>query len=367
MTLSSLLHLQEYLQQNQLDLAFIQEPSTIQFLTGYETEPMERVVALVVFPNQPSILFVPALEEEMAKAYIDADRLFSYLDHEQPWTILTEAISKFAPDAVLWGIEKHFISFGATELLKEHLPSIQIVKDIRPFIDQLRLIKTPLEIQLLKESGEMADLAMKIGVEALREGISEIEVVAIIEFEMKKRGIHQMSFDTMVLFGDHASDPHGVPGHRKLQKNEFVLFDLGVMYKGYASDMTRTAFFGDEMDPNLHRIHQIVQEAHDLAIQSARPGMTAEELDAIARNHIASHGYGEYFVHRLGHGIGQSCHEFPSLMEGNRLILQEGMCFSVEPGIYIPGTIGVRVEDCMVMKKHGCELFTHSPQFLPQN
>ena len=135
------------------------------------------------------------------------------------------------------------------------------------------------------------------------------------------------------------------------------------MHNGYASDMTRTIFYGEESAKNPHHqeIFTIVKTAHDLAIQAVKPGMKASEIDAIARNYIDEKGYGEYFIHRLGHGIGQSCHEFPSIMEGNDMILEEGMCFSVEPGVYIAKDYGVRTEDCLVVTKDGCELFTHFP------
>ena len=357
------------LQQLNCDIAFIQDPTTVSLLTHYTTDPHERILALIISDKHSPLLFVPALEKNMAQAAEPSYTVVSYQDHENPWTILTTAIQEHFERPTNWAVEKNFITLHTVENLKQEISEIQWTDDLTPVINNLRLRKDTDAIQKLKDSGIYADKAVEIGIQSLREGISELEVVAKIEYEMKKLGITSMSFDTMVLFGEHAADPHGVPGDRKLQKNEWVLFDLGTMHNGYASDMTRTIFFGEEnaKDIRHQEIFTIVKTAHDLAIQAVKPGMKASEIDAIARNYITEKGYGEYFIHRLGHGIGQSCHEFPSIMEGNDMIIEEGMCFSVEPGVYIANDYGVRVEDCLVVTKDGCELFTHFPQEVTKN
>lgn len=170
-----------------------------------------------------------------------------------------------------------------------------------------------------------------------------------------------MSFETMVLTGDNAASPHGVPGNQKVKRNELVLFDLGVEHNGYVSDVTRTVAFGNPGE-KAKEIYDIVLRANEAAIAAIKPGVTASELDKIARDIITDAGYGAYFNHRLGHGIGTSVHEYPSIMEGNDLVIQEGMCFSIEPGIYVPGVAGVRIEDCVYVTKDGCEVFTHTPK-----
>ena len=363
------IHFTNVLQQLNCDIAFIQDPTTISLLSHYTTDPHERVLAMVLSANHTPLLFVPALEKNMAQEAEPTYTVVSYQDHENPWKILTSAIQQQFDSPTKWSVEKNFITLHTVENLKKENSKIQWTDDLTPIINDLRLRKDADAIQKLKDSGTYADKAVEIGIQNLKEGITELEVVAKIEYEMKKLGITSMSFDTMVLFGDHAADPHGVPGDRKLRKNEWVLFDLGTMHNGYASDMTRTIFFGKENAKEVRHqeIFNIVKTAHDLAIQAVKPGMKASEIDAIARNYIAEKGYGEYFIHRLGHGIGQSCHEFPSIMEGNDMILEEGMCFSVEPGVYIANDYGVRVEDCLVVTKDGCELFTHFPQEVTKN
>ena len=180
---------------------------------------------------------------------------------------------------------------------------------------------------------------------------------------MKKNGIMHMSFDTIVQSGANAADPHGAPKADLIKPNELCLFDLGVDYKGYMSDASRTVAFGKVSD-KAKEIYQVCLEAQLAAQAAAKPGMRAFELDKIARDIITKAGYGEYFIHRLGHGIGQSDHEFPSIMEGNELVLEPGMCFSIEPGIYVPGVAGVRIEDCVYLTKDGNEPFTHTTKEL---
>ena len=181
--------------------------------------------------------------------------------------------------------------------------------------------------------------------------------------EVKKQGVEKMSFETMVLTGDNAANPHGIPGTNKIENNALLLFDLGTDMHGYASDMTRTVAVG-KPDQFKKDIYNLCLEAHMAALDFIKPGVTASEVDAAARKVIEKAGYGEYFNHRLGHGIGMTCHEFPSIMEGNDMEIQEGMCFSVEPGIYIPGKVGVRIEDCGHVTKSGFEVFTHTPKEL---
>ena len=313
------MQLETEMKEKQNPIVFIQNPETIRLLTKFSTEPHERIVALVYTPGATPLLFVPALEHQVAQKAEPGSIVKSYQDHEDGWKLLSDAIKEHFPTELNFAVEKVDFSLFAAEQLQKQFPGIQFSVDLTPVVQQLRLVKDEEAVDKLVYSGTFADKAIEIGKKALKVGITEREVVAIIEFEMKKLGVSQMSFDTMVLFGDHAADPHGEPGDRTLKENEWVLFDLGTMVDGYASDITRTVFFGSESakDPRHQEIYDIVQKAHDTAIQAVKPGMKASEIDKIARDIIAEAGYGEYFIHRLGHGIGQSVHEFPSIMEGN--------------------------------------------------
>ena len=236
-------------------------------------------------------------------------------------------------------------------------------EDLTPFVQKMRLIKSQDEIDKMMVAGQFADKAVKVGFDNISLNNTETDIIAMIEFEMKKQGVEKMSFDTMVLTGNNAANPHGIPGTNKIENNALLLFDLGTDMHGYASDMTRTVAVGK---PNQFKkdIYNLCLEAHMAALEFIKPGVLASEVDAAARKVIEKAGYGEYFNHRLGHGIGMICHEFPSIMEGNDIEIQEGMCFSVEPGIYIPGKVGVRIEDCGHVTKSGFEVFTHTPKEL---
>lgn len=236
-------------------------------------------------------------------------------------------------------------------------------ENLTPFIHKMRVIKSADEIQKMIVAGDYADKAVNIGFDNISLDVTETDIIAQIEFGMKKIGINQMSFETMVLTGNNAANPHGIPGTNRIENDSLLLFDLGVVSQGYVSDMTRTVAVG-QPDQFKKDIYNICLEAQLTALDFIKPGVTASEVDAAARNVIEKAGYGKYFNHRLGHGIGMDVHEFPSIMEGNDLIIEEGMCFSVEPGIYIPEKVGVRIEDCGYVTKDGFEVFTHTPKEL---
>jgi len=344
-----------------IDIVFLNNPQNIFYVSSYMSEPHERILAAILFKDKKPLLFTPSLDEKDAKKLAVEFDVFSYLDTEQPWEMISAKLKEKKVSLKKWAIEKDFLTVERLEALKEEFPAATFPFNISTTIQDMRLVKNPNELAIMQKAGYWADQAIKIGAKVLREGITEAEVVAEIEYQMKKRGISEMSFNTMVLFGENAASPHGTPGDKKLEKNQFVLFDLGVMHEGYASDVTRTLFFGDEPTEHQTKIYNLVLSAHNEAMASVHVGMKASELDAVARNVIDSAGYGKFFNHRLGHGLGQSVHEFPSIMDGNEMEILDGMCFSIEPGIYLPDDIGVRIEDCGYASAEGFISFTETP------
>lgn len=357
---SQLQRLQITLKERQIDAVFLQSPVNVAYFSDFESDPHERVLALVAFSDQDPFLFTPALEADDARQSGWLYDIYSYHDHEDPFIIIQQAIMERRSSLSTIGLEEDSLSLSRFKELLKLFPNAAY-EDVTSLLQELKVVKTPEEIEKMKQAGRTADLALKIGFDSLREGITEQEVVAEIEYQLKKQGVSEMSFATEVLFGDHAASPHGVPGERQLQKNELVLFDLGTIHEGYVSDVTRTVAFGTVSDEHKH-IYDVVLQAYLTAFNMVRPGVPVSDLDAAARKVIEDAGYGPYFTHRLGHGIGKLIHEFPSVMQGNDLILQEGMCFSIEPGIYIPGSIGVRIENCVYVTKDGCVSFTHTPK-----
>ncbi|MDG3131696.1 Xaa-Pro peptidase family protein [Streptococcus suis] len=356
--MSKLTHVKSYLEKHKIDLAIFSDPSSIYYLTGYHNDPHERHMMLFVMPDHESLLFLPALDMERARQTVNFS-VAGYMDAENPWQVIKQHL----PQKTFTAIGAEFDNLNLTRY--HGLQSIfhQSFLDITPLINTMKMIKSQDEIEKMLIAGEFADKAMQVGFNAISLSVTETDIIAQIEFEMKKQGISRMSFDTMVLTGNNAANPHGIPSTNKIENNALLLFDLGVETLGYTSDMTRTVAIG-KPDQFKKDIYNLTLEAHMAALRMIKPGVKAEDIDRAARSVIEQAGYGEYFNHRLGHGLGMSVHEFPSIMEGNDLIIEEGMCFSVEPGIYIPGKVGVRIEDCGYVTKNGFEVFTKTPKEL---
>lgn len=361
--MSKIEQLQASLVDQQLDAAYISDPMTIGYLTGFYEDPIERAMALVVFADAEPFLFTPALEVEAAKGAGWTQPVYGYLDHENPYELIADHVKKHAGTPINWGIEESHLTVERLLGLQQVLPAAKFSTNLTPTIEKMRLIKSADEIAKLNEAGKWADFMLEEGFKNLQLGRSEQEVAANLEYALKQHGIMHTSFDTLVQAGAHAAEPHGATSQNQIENNELVLFDLGCVVDGYCSDVSRTVAIG-ELNEKQKDIYQVCLEAQLAAQEAAKPGITAEELDSIARKIISKAGYGDYFIHRLGHGLGMSDHEFPSIMEGNSLVLQPGMCFSIEPGIYIPGVAGVRIEDCVHITEDGCEPFTHTSKEL---
>jgi Xaa-Pro dipeptidase len=356
--------LQTWLQDTNTDVAFISAPISIAYFTGYEMDPHERIFALLAFKNAEPFIFTPALNVEEAKASEWDGDVYGYLDSENPWQVIASKVAERTQQSKTWAIEKEDLSVDHLEKLRSEFPSASFTQNVSEFITKIRLIKTPAEIEKLKAAGAEADFAFQIGFNAIKAGVTEREVAGQIDYQLKmQKGVMHESFETIVQAGPNAANPHLGPTMNRVKAHDLVLFDLGTMHAGYASDSSRTIAYG-EPSAKQREIYEVDREAQQAAIEAAKPGITAAELDAVARNIIEKAGYGQYFIHRLGHGIGKNVHEFPSIVAGNDLVLKEGMCFSIEPGIYIPGFAGVRIEDCGVVTADSFETFTKTPKDL---
>ncbi len=363
MTMTKLESLQQWIQEQQLDLVYISDPGSVAYFTNFISDPHERILGLFVFADAAPFLFAPELEVNSAKKAGWNGDIYGYLDHEQPFALIADHIKARTSHFKNWGLEKDSLSVQHYDAVRQEFPNAEFPGNVSRFVEHLKLFKTPEEIKIMEEAGEEADLAFSIGFNAIQEGRTEEEVVAEIEYGLMKQGIMKMSFDTIVQAGANAANPHGGPEKNPLKPGELILFDLGTDHLGYMSDASRTVAFG-QLNEKQREIYDVCLEAQLTAQDAVKPGLTAAELDKIARDIIDKAGYGQYFIHRLGHGIGTSTHEFPSIMAGNDLVLQPGMCFSIEPGIYIPGFAGVRIEDCVHVTENGSEAFTHTSKEL---
>lgn len=356
--MSKISQLTKALEQEQVYATVLSDPVSINYLTGYLADPHERHMYLFVFADKSPLLFLPALDVARAELTVDFP-VVGYQDSENPWEKIKAVLSK--TDYPQVAVEFDNLNVSKYKGLQTVFSGDFV--NLTPALQQMRLIKSADEIDKMLVAGKYADMAVQVGFDNISLDVTETDIIAQIEFEMKKQGINKMSFDTMVLTGNNAANPHGIPGTNKIENNALLLFDLGVETLGYTSDMTRTVAVG-KPDQFKTDIYNICLEAQLTAQDFIKPGVTASEVDAAARKVIEKAGYGEYFNHRLGHGLGMDVHEFPSIMAGNDMEIQEGMCFSVEPGIYIPGKVGVRIEDCGYVTKTGFEVFTKTPKEL---
>jgi Xaa-Pro dipeptidase len=355
--------IQRWLADNNQDIALITDPKTIQYLTGFYSDPVERVLMMVVFKDKDPFIFGPALESEAIKDTGWTNPVYGYLDHEDPWAMIADQVHARNTDETHFAIEKSQLAVDRLESLESVFSDGDFSANLTPLIEKMRLIKSADEIEKLKIAGKWDDFALQKGFEAVALGKTEDQIAADLQYALMQNGIMELSFPSLVQAGAHAAEPHGATSENQVQNNQLVLFDLGTVWQGYISDASRTVAVGKPDEKSMD-IYNVCLEAQLTAQAAAKPGITAEELDKIARDVITKAGYGEYFIHRLGHGMGMSEHEFPSIMEGNKMELQPGMCFSIEPGIYIPNVAGVRIEDCVHITENGSEPFTHTTKEL---
>jgi Xaa-Pro aminopeptidase len=259
------------------------------------------------------------------------------------------------------GFEKDHVTYASYELYK-HVLQADLVP-VSGLVEKIRLKKTEEEITIIKAACRIADEAFEHIVTYIKPGMTELDVSNELEFFMRKLGASSSSFDTIVASGVRSALPHGVATDKVIELGDFVTLDFGAVYNGYISDTTRTLAVGEPSE-KLKEMYQVVLDAQLLALEKVKPGMTGKEADAIARDYIASKGYGEAFGHSLGHGIGLEVHEGPGLSSRSEIVLEPGMIITIEPGIYLPNIGGVRIEDDALVTENGLEKLTHSTKEL---
>ncbi|GAA0135687.1 Xaa-Pro dipeptidase [Paenibacillus sp. YSY-4.3] len=256
------------------------------------------------------------------------------------------------------GFEEENVVFSTYRAYEQELQPVKLIPSAG-LVEGLRIYKDDHELALMKQAAELADQTYMHMLKVLRPGVTEREMALEIEIFMRKNGATSSCFDTIVASGERSALPHGVASDRVLRADEFVKMDFGALLNGYCSDITRTIMLG-KPSPKHREIYDIVLEAQLHTLAHLRPGMTGREADALARDIITRYGYGEQFGHSTGHGLGMEVHEAPRLSKLSDDVLQPGMVVTVEPGIYIPGFGGVRIEDDVVITEDGCRRLTES-------
>ena len=259
------------------------------------------------------------------------------------------------------GFESSAMTVDEHRRYTQELPCI--LTPAQSLLDDLRAAKDEGEIEAMKKAQKITDDAFKAVLSFIRPGMTEQEIAARLVYEMLRMGAEKVSFDPIVAAGPNGSRPHAIPGDRVIEQGMFVTMDFGCKVDGYCSDMTRTVAVGHP-DEEMEKVYQIVLEAQKAGINAAKAGVPGKEIDAAARRVIEEAGYGEYFNHGFGHSLGIDIHENPNANAREEKELPEGAVISAEPGIYIPGKFGVRIEDVLILKEGGCEVITRSPKNL---
>ncbi|QGH36733.1 M24 family metallopeptidase [Gracilibacillus salitolerans] len=353
----------EWMNEKNIEVAFLNSTENVFYLSNFYTDPHERLMGIFLFKQAQPVFILPAMEVGQLKNAGWEYEIIGYSDHENPWKFIEAIIQKKQLEkAEAVAIEKDVLTYRRSEEFLSFFPEAKVIS-VEEKLNAMRVVKDNEEISIIRRAANMADYGVQVGIDALEEGISEMEVLATIEFELKKKGIREMSFSTMVLFGEKSGDPHGNPGDRMLNAGDMVLFDLGVVMDGYCSDITRTVAFKSVTDKQKD-MYQTVLKAEQASLEKSKPGNRIGDLDKVARNIITEAGYGDYFPHRIGHGMGINVHEFPSMSHLNDGIITEGMVYTIEPGIYLPGIGGVRIEDDVLVTMDGYETLTKFPKEL---
>ncbi|MFS0638142.1 Xaa-Pro peptidase family protein [Mesobacillus foraminis] len=339
----------QYLEHQHLDFAIVSSPKSVFYYTGFHSEPYERFMALVIdLRKGTNYLFVPALDLEEAETSAFIPRIVGISDELNPYEVLVETIGEGVRSI---GLETKKISLYQQEQLK-HCFSDFSYQNIGDFITKQRMKKTAEECSKVQRAVQVIEQVLREGIKSYKDGMTELELTAEFEYLMRKWGAEGPAFSTTVLSGEKSSLPHGSPGRKKINIGDFLLIDMGVIVDGYCSDITRTFVIGEET-AEQRRIYEIVREATQAGVKAAKTGVRIGDIDRAACNVIKESGYGQYFNNRVGHGLGMEVHEEPSIHEKNNRTLESGFLFTIEPGIYIPGFGGVRIEENVYIGEDG--------------
>ncbi|WP_327078791.1 Xaa-Pro peptidase family protein [Planococcus glaciei] len=352
MTPLKLQKLRKEMEQQQIEALLI----TSQYNLRYITEFTGTAGLALVTPHKAYFITDFRYTEQAGEQVKDFDVV-------QAKTNLLEEAAELVKNLAVKSLafEKDYVTYAA---FLDYEAKIEAeLQPVSGLIEKIRMIKTPEEVSILKAAAKIADDAFEHICKFIKVGQTELEISNELEFFMRKQGATSSSFDTIVASGLRSALPHGVATEKRIENGDFITLDYGALYNGYISDITRTVAVGEPSD-KLKEIYQVVLDAQVLGVEKIGPGMTGIEADAIARDYIKSKGYGEAFGHSTGHGIGLEVHEAPGLSFKSQTVLEPGMAVTVEPGIYLPGIGGVRIEDDILITESGNERLTHSTKEL---
>ncbi|GAB4073483.1 Xaa-Pro dipeptidase [Barrientosiimonas marina] len=352
--MSKLNRLRQKLEENQLDAIVIASPANRRYISGFTGTSGAAVVSQNDARFITDFRYIDQAKEQIAH--------FTVVKHTQSMNEeINDQLKQMNVGRV--GFEKDHASYSEYEQYKK-IFTAELVP-VSGLVEDLRRIKSDDELTILKQAAKIADDAFVHIQDYIKPGVKEIDISNELEFFMRQQGATSSSFDIIVASGYRAALPHGVASDKTIQNGELVTMDYGALLNGYCSDTTRTVAVG-EISSELKQIYNTVLEAQKRGVKGLKPGITGKEADAIARDYINEQGYGDYFGHSTGHGVGMDVHESPSLSSRSDMKLEPGMVVTVEPGIYIPNTGGCRIEDDIVITETGHERLTNAEKELVQ-
>lgn len=344
----------DQMKQQQIQQMIVTSPASLFYLTNHWVHPGERFLALYLNISGDVIYFANELFYLSDAVNCHVVR---YSDSQSP----VDLLFKHLKDNGTIGVDNSLSANFLLDLMSRlRSGTVKLASDC---VNLVRMIKDSEEIQLLRRSSLINDCTMADIIRAISPDLTELELSHKLPELFCKHGGNGYLVDPIVSYGPNGADAHHKPDATKLSPGDSIVFDMGIPYKSYCSDMTRSVFYGD-VSEKFESIYTIVLKAQLAASAAVKPGVPCREIDTIGREIIAAEGYGSFFTHRIGHNIGIEGHEFPSISVDNEMVLQEGMVFSVEPGIYIPNEGGVRIEDLVVVTADGCEVLNHYPKDL---
>lgn len=343
-----------------LDAAILNPGPTLTYLTGLHFHLMERPTVLFFAPGKTPALVLPELE--MQKVTGLAITPFPYGENPAEWdAAFRGAVQSLDLDGRRVGVETRQLRLLEYQFVKSAAPHADF-PDAGAALASLRLRKDAAEVESMRRAARIAESALEAVIPLVKVGMTEKELAAELIVQLFKHGSEpELPFAPIVSAGPNSANPHASPSDRKLQRGDLLVVDWGAAFGGYISDLTRTFAVG-EVDAECARIHAVVQEANAAGRAAAKPGVPCAEVDKAARAVIEAAGYGKFFTHRTGHGIGMEPHEDPYIRGDNMQILEAGMTFTIEPGIYLPNRNGVRIEDNVVITDSGVDVLSSLPR-----
>ena len=326
------------------------------YLTDAVHYVLERPIVTFYRPDRTPIAVIPELEIALFERHATPAEIISYTDAEGYAGAFEAALDKIGSVGKTIGVEGLFMRFFEGEIIRQSAPDAVVVDATEPLAD-LRMHKDADEIAALRGAIDISERALQAMFDEVRVGMSEIEAADILENHIRALGGDGLAFGTILHAGGNTALPHLGPLDYRIQHGDPLIVDFGATYKGYCADITRTVFVGEVSDAQ-REFYAVVQAANEAGRRAARPGVTCESVDIAARQVFIDAGYENLIRHRTGHGLGMEAHEAPYIVIGNKRILEPGMVFTVEPGIYRMGEIGVRIEDNMLITEAGAESLT---------